>query len=67
VIVHVNTHDCIVLPTEAPKGKRNSWVEVPRLPVPFTPVIEWIKLLAGHGLMSMMAIFDFLSRHITPL
>jgi hypothetical protein len=39
-IVCVNAHNCLVLPTEAPTGKRDSWVEVPRLPVPFVPMGE---------------------------
>jgi hypothetical protein len=42
-------------------------VEVLRLSLPFKPVVEQIRLLAGRGLMSMMVLFDFLSRHIVPL
>jgi hypothetical protein len=30
-------------------------------------VVKWIRLMAGRGLMSMMVLFDFLLRHITPL
>jgi hypothetical protein len=30
-------------------------------------MMERIKNLAGHGLTSMMVLFNFLSRHITPL
>jgi hypothetical protein len=65
--VRVDAHDRLVLPTEAKMGKRGSWVEVPRLSVPFAPVVEQIKLLVDHGLMSMMVLFNFLSRCITPL
>jgi hypothetical protein len=65
--MHVDAQDRLVLPTEAPTGKRDSWVEVPRLSVPFTPVVEQIKLLVGRDLTSMMVLFDFLSRRIAPL
>jgi hypothetical protein len=65
--VHVDSHDLVVLPTEAPTGKRDSWVEVPRLSTPFAPIVERIKLLVDHGLTSMMVLFDFLSRRIMPL
>jgi hypothetical protein len=64
VNMRVNAHDRLVLPTEAPMGKRDSWVEVPRLPLPFVPVVEWIRLLDGRSLTSMMVLFDFLSRCI---
>jgi hypothetical protein len=67
VIVRVAAHGRLVLPTEALMGKRDSWVEVPRLPMPFMPVVRQIKLLANHGLMSMMVLIVFLSRRITPL
>jgi hypothetical protein len=66
-IVRVDAHDHLVLPTEAPMGKRDSWVEVPRLPVPFVPVVERIKLLVDRGLPSMMVLFNFLLRRIAPL
>jgi hypothetical protein len=65
--VRVDAHDYLVLPTEAKMGKRGSWVEVPRLSVPFAPVVEQIKLLVDHGLTSMMVLFNFLSKCITPL
>jgi hypothetical protein len=65
--MRVDAQDRLVLPTEAPTGKRDSWVEVPRLPVPFTLVVERIKLLVGRDLTSMMVLFDFLSRRIVPL
>jgi hypothetical protein len=64
VNMRANAHDRLVLPTEAPMGKRDSWVEVPRLPLPFMPVVEWIRLLDGRSLTSMMVLFDFLSRCI---
>jgi hypothetical protein len=66
-IVRVDAHNRLVLPTETPMGKRDCWVEVSRLSVPFAPVVKRIKLLAGHGLTSMMVLFDNLSIHITPL
>jgi hypothetical protein len=67
VIVRADAHDRLLLLIEAPTGKRGNWVEVPRLPLPFKPVVKWIRLMAGHGLMSMMVLFDFLLRRITPL
>jgi hypothetical protein len=65
--VRVDTHDHLVLPTEALTGKHDSWVEVPRLLAPFVPVVKWIKLLVGRGLTSMMVLFNFLSRCIASL
>jgi hypothetical protein len=65
--VCIDAHDRLVLPTEAPTGKCDSWVLVPRLPVPFAPVVEQIKLLVGRSLTSMMVLFNFLSRRIAPL
>jgi hypothetical protein len=66
-IVRVDAHNCLVLPTETPMGKRDCWVEVSRLSVPFAPVVKRIKLLAGRGLTLMMVLFNFLSRRIAPL
>jgi hypothetical protein len=65
--MHVDGHDRLVLPIEAPTEKRDCWVEVPRLPLPFTPMVEQIRLLASCGLTLMMVLFDFLSRCIRPL
>jgi hypothetical protein len=38
--MRIDAHDRLVLPTEAPTGKHDSWVEVPRLPLPFEPVVK---------------------------
>jgi hypothetical protein len=65
--VCVDAHNYLVLQTEAPTGKCDSWVEVTRLSVPFAPVVERIKLMPSRGLTSMMVLFDFLSRRIRPL
>jgi hypothetical protein len=67
VIVRADAHDRLVLPTEAPTGKHGGWEEISKLQRAFMPIIERIKHLTSHGLMSMMVLYDFLSRHLTPL
>jgi hypothetical protein len=67
VIVRANVHDCLVLPTQAATGKHSDWEEVLSLHKGFAPEIERIRHLVGHSLMSMMVLFDFLSRRIAPL
>jgi hypothetical protein len=56
-----------VLLIGAPTGKHNDWEEALKLQRSCEPVIERMKQLAGHGLMLMMVLFDFLLRRITPL
>jgi hypothetical protein len=57
--VWADAHDCLVLPTDAPTSKHDSWEETPKRPRAFKPVIERINHLTGHGLMAMMALYNF--------
>jgi hypothetical protein len=67
VVVRAEVHDCLLLPTEAPTTKKSAWVETLRLNVAFGLVIERIKHLMSHGLLTMMVLHGFLSRSIAPL
>jgi hypothetical protein len=67
MIIHADIHDCLVLSTESPTAKRSDWEETPKLHRAYVPMIERIKHLMSHGLMTMMMLHDFLSRCITPL
>jgi hypothetical protein len=67
VVIRVDVHDRLVLPTESPMTKKTAWEETSRLHVAFGPVIERIKHLTSHGLSTMMVLHDFLLKRITAL
>jgi hypothetical protein len=56
-----------VLPTEAPMGHRSGWEKAPNLQSAYRPVLRRIRVLVENGLTSMMVLFDFLSKRISPL
>jgi hypothetical protein len=66
VIVQVDVHDRLELPTMAPTGHRFDYVNVPDLQRPYNPVLERIQFLAEKGLTSILVLHDFLSKCIAP-
>jgi hypothetical protein len=65
VIMQAEVHDRLVLSTAAPMGRRNGWEKVPNLQSAYLPVLKRIRFLAENGLMSMMVLFNFLSKRFT--
>jgi hypothetical protein len=66
VIVQAEIHNQLELPTGARIGKHDLWEKVPDLQCAYDHMFKRIKFLAGKGLMLMMVLFDFRSRHIAP-
>jgi hypothetical protein len=48
-------------------GHRSGWEKILDLQPAYLPVLKRIQFLAENGLTSMMVLFDFLSKRITPL
>jgi hypothetical protein len=67
VIMQAEVHDRLELPTAMPMGSRNSWEKVSNLQSANHPMLKRIQFLAQMGLTSLMVLFDFLSKRITPL
>jgi hypothetical protein len=67
VIMQVEAHDRLELPTAAPTGHHSCWEKVPNLQPAYLPVMKRIWFLAKNGLTSMIVLFNFLSKHIAPL
>jgi hypothetical protein len=67
VLVQVDAHDWLALPVDAPTLDRTEWVKDPSLESGFNPMLDRIQYLAENGLTSLMVLYDFLSRHLTPL
>jgi hypothetical protein len=49
-----------------PMGHHSSWKKVPHLQLAYHPMLKRIQFLVENGLMSMMMLFDFLSKRIAP-
>jgi hypothetical protein len=47
-------------------GRRSRWEKVPERQSAYNPMLKRIQFLAEQGLTSLMMLFDFLSRRITP-
>jgi hypothetical protein len=67
VIMQVEAHDRLELPTAAPTAHHSCWEKVPNLQPAYLPVMKRIWFLAKNGLTSMIVLFNFLSKHIAPL
>jgi hypothetical protein len=67
VIMQAEVHDRLELLTTALTGHRSSWEKVPDLQSAYLHVLKRIQILAENDLTSMMVLFDFLSKRITPL
>jgi hypothetical protein len=67
VIMQADAHDRLVLSTMTPMARCFDWEKIPHLQWAYTPMLERIQFLAEKGLMSMIVLHDFLSKHITPL
>jgi hypothetical protein len=67
VIVWADVHNRLVLLSGASTGKRGDWVRVPTLQRAYKPMVKRIQLLMNQRLTSMMVLFNFLSKRITPL
>jgi hypothetical protein len=65
--MRADTHDHLVLPTEAPTGKHDGWEEILKLQRAFKPIIKRIKHLTGHGSTSIMVLYDFQLKRLTSL
>jgi hypothetical protein len=65
--MQVEEHDRLVLPTEAPMGHHSGWEKVPNLQSAYLPMLRRIRIFVENGLTSTTVLFDFLSKHISPL
>jgi hypothetical protein len=67
MIVQAEVHVQLELPTTAPTGSHSGWEKFPNMQQAYNPVVKRIWFLAGKGLMLMMVLFNFLSKHIAPV
>jgi hypothetical protein len=67
VIMQAEVHDRLELLTIALTGHHSSWEKVPDLQSAYLHILKRIQFLAENDLTSMMVLFDFLSKRITPL
>jgi hypothetical protein len=65
--MQAEVHDRLVLPTAASMSHRSGWEKVPNLQSAYLPVRKRIHFLIENGLMSMMVLYNFLSKRIAPL
>jgi hypothetical protein len=56
-----------MLLTTAPMTPHVDWEQDPDLKLVFNPVLGRIQILAEGGLISMMMMYDYVSKRITPL
>jgi hypothetical protein len=66
-LVQVDVHDRLTLLVATPTLDHTEWVKDPDLESGFDPVLDRIRYLAENGLISLMVLHDFLSKHIVPL
>jgi hypothetical protein len=67
VIMQVEVHDRLEMLTATSMGSHNGWEKVPNLQLAYRPMLKRIQCLVEKCLTSMMLLFDFLSKRITPL
>jgi hypothetical protein len=67
VIIQAEVHDRLVVPTVALMAHRSGWEKSPNLQSAYLPMLKRIQFLAENNLTSMMVLFDFLLKCITPL
>jgi hypothetical protein len=65
--VQADVHDRLTLPFFAPTLNRAEWVKDPGLESGFDPVLDRIRYLAEKSLISLMVLYDFLSKCHVPL
>jgi hypothetical protein len=66
VLVQIDTHERLTLPTATPTTPSIDWEQDPGLEPIFNPVLGRIRILAESGLTSMMVLHDYVSKCIVP-